>query len=283
MKTITFKGSPLTLVGRSNKIGAKAPDFTVTAQDLKEVTLADFSGRIKLVSSFPSLDTPVCDMQVKEFNKRASALSSGVVVIGISKDLPFAQKRFCSENNITNETVLSDYKTSSFGVNYGLLIKELNLLARSVLIIDKNDILRYSQLVPELTTSPNFDDALKNLAEVIRTPDPEMREGLSSKCAPCEKGAPPMLKERVGKLLAQHRGWELVEDRKLTKEFRFRDFDGAKYFVDVISNIAGEQGHHPTMVLAWGKVKVVLTTHAAGGLTDNDFIMAGIIDEAADV
>jgi len=271
------------LVGRAPKTGGKAPDFKVTSQDLKEVTLADFRGKIKLISSFPSLDTPVCDMQVKEFNKRASALSSDVVVIGISKDLPFAQKRFCSENSITNETVLSDYKTSSFGINYGLLIKELNLLARSVHILDKNDTLRYSQLVPELTTPPDFDDALKNLAEIVKTPAIKLKEETPSKCTPCEKGTPPMPKERVEKLLAQYRGWELVEDKKLTKEFKFKDFAGAKYFVDVLSNIAEEQGHHPALLLTWGKVRVTLTTHAAGGLTDNDFIMARIFDEVADV
>ena len=281
MRSITFKGNPLTLVGRVPKMGDKAPDFKVTSQDLKEVRIADFKGKVKLISTFPSLDTPVCDMQVKEFNTRASALSSDIVVIGISKDLPFAQKRFCSENSITNETVLSDYKTSSFGINYGLLIKELNLLARSVHILDKNDVLRYSQLVPELTTPPNFDDALKTLSEVVKTPALKLKDELPSKCTSCEKGTPPMPKERIEKLLARYRGWELVEDKKLVKEFKFKDFAGAKYFVDILSNIAEEQGHHPTLIITWGKVKVTLTTHAAGGLTDNDFIMARIFDEVA--
>ena len=144
-RQITFKGSPLTLVGDVPKIGAAAPVFKVTSQDLKDVSLGDFKGKIKVIASFPSLDTPVCDLQVKEFNKKASGFSKDVVVIGISKDLPFAQKRFCQENSIKNETVLSDYRFSSFGVNWGLLIKELNLLARSVHIVDKNDALRYSQ------------------------------------------------------------------------------------------------------------------------------------------
>lgn len=279
MKTITFKAAPLTLVGRSIKVGNNAPDFRVTSQDLKEVTLSDFKDKIKIISSFPSLDTPVCDLQVKEFNKRASALSSDIAVIGISKDLPFAQKRFCSENSIKNETVLSDYKTSSFGINYGLLIKELNLLARSVHILDKNDVLRYSQLVTELTTPPDYDDVLKKLEDVIKNPSLKTKEELPSKCAPCEKGTPPMPKERVEKLLAQYRGWQLVEDKKLVKEFKFKDFVESKYFLDILSIIAEEQGHHPALLLTWGKVKVTLTTHAAGGLTDNDFIMARIIDE----
>ena len=139
-KKITFKGSPLTLAGRALKIGSLAPNFRVTSQDLKEVTLSDFKGKIKIIASFPSLDTPVCDLQVKEFNKRAAQVSPEVAILGISKDLPFAQKRFCSMNEIKNETILSDYKFSSFGINYGLLIRELNLLARSVLIVDKNEI-----------------------------------------------------------------------------------------------------------------------------------------------
>jgi len=167
---ITFQGNPLKLSGNSPQAGQSAPAFTVTSQDMKSVTLANFKGKIKLISTFPSLDTPVCDLQVKEFNKRASSLSSDVAVIGVSKDLPFAQKRFCSENSIKNETVLSDYKTSSFGLAYGLLIEGLYLLARSVMIIDKDDVVRYFQIVPELTTPPDYDAALKALESVIKDP-----------------------------------------------------------------------------------------------------------------
>ena len=167
-KSVTFKGSPMTLEGRSLKEGEAAPDFTVVDPDLKDVKLSDFKGKVKVVTFFLSLDTPVCDLQVKEFNKRASTLSSDVVILGISKDLPFAQKRFCNENEIKNIKVLSDYKYSSFGTNYGLLVKELNLLARGVLIIDKNNILRYLRIVDELTTPPDYDDALKALERIIK-------------------------------------------------------------------------------------------------------------------
>jgi len=169
-RTITFQGKPLTLAGTIPQAGESAPAFTVTAQDMKDVTLNTFKGKIKLISTFPSLDTPVCDLQVKEFNKRASTISSDVAVIGISKDLPFAQKRFCGENDIKHETVLSDYKVSSFGLNYGLLIEGLYLLARAVLIIDKNDVIRYFQLVPELTKPPDYDAALRALEGVIKEP-----------------------------------------------------------------------------------------------------------------
>lgn len=279
MRTITFKGSPLTLVGRTAKVNSAAPDFKVVSQDLKEVGLSDFDGKIKLISSFPSLDTPVCDMQVKEFNKRAAGLSFDIAVIGISKDLPFAQKRFCQENSITNETVLSDYRYSTFGINYGLLIKELNLLARSVHIIDKNDVLRYSQLVPELTSPPDFEDVIKNLQDVIKSPALIIKGAASSKCTPCEAGTPSLPKEKVLKLLDQFKGWQFVEDKKLVREYKFKDFKDAKYFLDIASIIAEEQAHHPNFTLIYNKLWVTLTTHASGGLTDNDFIMAKMLDE----
>jgi thiol peroxidase len=280
LRRINFKGNPLTLVGRVLKNGAIAPDFKVTSQDLKEVSLSTFKNKIKIITSFPSLDTPVCDLQVKEFNKRASGISSEVIILGISKDLPFAQKRFCETFEIKNVEVLSDYKHSSFGINYGLLIKELNLLARAVVILDKNDAIRYVQVVEELTAPPDYEAVLKNLEEVIKSPILILKDESSpSKCKPCEEGTSPLPKEKVGKLMAQYRGWQLVEDKKLVKEFKFKDFVEAKYFLDLISIIAEEQGHHPAVTLSYNKLKVTLTTHAAGGLTDNDFIVARIIDE----
>lgn len=165
---ITFKGNPLTLVGEVLKIGASAPDFRVSAQDLKDVTLADFKGKVKVFTTFPSLDTPVCDLQVKEFNKRATAVSSEVVIVGISRDLPFAQKRFCESFDIHNIFLVSDYKDSSFGLGYGLLIKELALLARAALIVDKKDIVRYIQVAPEVTKPLDYAEVLKNLEDVLR-------------------------------------------------------------------------------------------------------------------
>ena len=276
---ITFKGSPLTLVGRALKLETPAPEFKVVSADLKEVRLSDFAGKIKLVTSFPSLDTPVCDLQVKEFNKRATALSADTAILAISKDLPFAQKRFCSENNIQNINVLSDYKFSSFGINYGLLIKELNLLARAVLILDKNNILRYRQIVAELTTPPDYDAALTALKEVIAKPEIIPQAESPGQCKPCEGGVPALPKEKIDRLLAKHRGWELVEDKKMVKEFKFKDFVEAKYFLDLVAAVAEEQGHHPTMTSIYNKLRITLTTHSAGGLTENDFIMAGIIDE----
>jgi thiol peroxidase len=278
-RSINFKGSPLTLIGRVLRLGASAPDFKAVSQDLKEVSLSDFGGKIKVITSFPSLDTSVCELQVKEFDKKATELSSEIVVLGVSKDLPFAQKRFCQANEIKNVVVLSDYKFSSFAINYGLLIKELNLLARAVIILDKNNVLRYFRIAQELTQPPDYADALKNLAEVIKSPAVTLKEELPAKCKPCEGGVLPLPKDTVEKLLAQHRGWQLVEEKKLVKEFKFKDFVEAKYFLDLISIIAQEQGHHPNMAIIYNKLKITLATHAAAGLTENDFIMAKIIDE----
>jgi len=166
---VTFKGARLNLTGRRVREGGRAPDFKLISQNLKEVTLSDFDGKVKIINFFPSLDTPVCDLQVKEFNKKAAGLSPDIVVIGVSKDLPFAQARFCSLNQIKNEVVLSDYRFSSFGRNYGVLIKELNLLARGSLIIDKQRKIRYIQLVEEITHSVDFDQVFNKLQEVLKT------------------------------------------------------------------------------------------------------------------
>jgi thioredoxin-dependent peroxiredoxin len=167
-RMVTFQGVPLALTGKPVKVGRRAFDFKLISPDLKVVKLSDFSDKIKVVNFFPSLDTPVCDLQVKEFNHRATGLSSEVVVIGVSKDLPFAQARFCSANEIKNEIVLSDYRFSSFGLNYGFLIKELNLLARGTIIIDQRQRIRYIQVVDEITHSVNFEEVFSALADLLK-------------------------------------------------------------------------------------------------------------------
>ena len=167
-RIVTFKGAPLALTGKPVKVGRRAFDFKLISQELKVVRLSDFSGKIKVINFFPSLDTPVCDLQVKEFNQRASQLSPDIVIIGVSKDLPFAQARFCLMNGIKNEIVLSDYRFSSFGLNYGFLIKELNLLARGTIIIDKSQRIRYIQLVDEVTHSVNFQDVFSALTDLLK-------------------------------------------------------------------------------------------------------------------
>jgi len=155
----TFKGNPLTLIGLEIKVGQKAPDFQVLAQDLSPVTLANSQGKIRLISVVPSLDTPVCDQQTRRFNQEAAKLAD-VAILTISMDLPFAQKRWCGAAGIDKVQVLSDHKDASFGTAYGTLIKELRLLARSVFVVDGSGTVRYVEYVPEVTSHPNYDAAL---------------------------------------------------------------------------------------------------------------------------
>ena len=161
-----------------------------------------------------------------------------------------------------------------------MLIKELGLLARAVFIIDKNEFIRYIQIADELTDVLNYEDVMENLEKVIKSqPLPANAKGLPAKCIPCEGQILPLSKEKIETLMAKERGWELVEGKKLVKEFKFPDFVEEKYFLDLISIIAEEEGHHPVMTVTYNKLKITLTTHAAGGLTENDFILAKIIDE----
>jgi thioredoxin-dependent peroxiredoxin len=278
---IFFKGQPMTLAGRLLKTGEAAPDFSVHNADLKTGGLADFKDKIKLITTFLSLDTPVCDLQVKEFNKEAAGLSKEAVILGISKDLPFAQKRFCSSNSIKDVITLSDYKNSSFGINYGLLIKELGLLARSVLVIDKTDVIRYFQICGEQTSAPDYKAALKALGEVVQKPVSDLSGLGPQKCRPCEGKVPALAVDEAARRLGEHSLWTMTEAKSISRDFKFKDFSDAKYFLDLVSVIAEEQGHHPRMTLSYGGLKITLTTHAAGGLTDNDFLMAGIIDSLA--
>jgi len=148
-----------------------------------------------------------------------------------------------------------------------------------VVIVDKNDRIRYIQIVEELTTPPDFQAALSQLEEVVKNPFSGSKEEISDHCKPCEGGTPPLPKEKIEKLLAGYRGWELVDDKRIVKEFKFKDFIEAKYFLDLVSLIAEEQGHHPTMAITYNKLKITLTTHAVGGLSENDFILAKIIDQ----
>ena len=164
--SIAFQGSPLTLLGPELHVGDKAPDFTLLDGELKECRLRDFPGKIKVISVTPSLDTPVCDMQARRFNQEASRLAENIAVINVSMDLPFAISRFCTAAGIEKVRALSDHRDASFGNAYGVLIKELRLLARAVFIIDTYDIIRYREIVPEVTNLPDFDAALSVIKEI---------------------------------------------------------------------------------------------------------------------
>jgi thioredoxin-dependent peroxiredoxin len=277
-KEFTFKNNLITLVGRWLKINSYAPNFEVTTNDLTKKTLIDFKDKIKIITSFPSLDTEVCDLLVKQFNKKAFGLSNEIMIIPISKDLPFAQKRFCQTYDVDNIEVFSDYKTSSFGINYGLLIKELNLLARSAIILDKNNVIRYIQIASELTNHLDFDDLFHNLQKVIENPAIKLLKEKPIKCQACEGKLKLLSDNEIKNHLSELNLWQLI-DNKIEKEFKFKDFLEAKYFLDLLSVIAQEQNHHPIFVLNYNKLKVSLTTHTIHNLSENDFVFAKIIDE----
>lgn len=159
MAQITFKQEPVTLYGSQVKKGEYAPDFTVLDNDLNEVTLENYDGQKKLISVVPSIDTGVCDQQTRKFNEEA-AKEDGVVLT-ISADLPFAQKRWCASNGLENVITLSDHRNLSFGKTYGVVMEELRLLARSVFVLDKNNKVVYTEIVSEGTNFPDFDAALE--------------------------------------------------------------------------------------------------------------------------
>ncbi|PKN11399.1 MAG: thiol peroxidase [Deltaproteobacteria bacterium HGW-Deltaproteobacteria-4] len=157
---VTFKGNPATLLGPDIKIGDPAPEFRVVDNALQAVTLASNLGRVQLITVVPSIDTPVCDTMTRKFNEKAAQLPESVVILTVSVDLPFAQKRWCGNAGVDKIKTVSDYQDRSFGLNYGLLLKELKLLARAVYVIDKDGKVAYREIVKEVTAEPDYDAAL---------------------------------------------------------------------------------------------------------------------------
>lgn len=158
---VTMQGNPLTLMGEKVNVGDAAPNFEVLNTDVQPVKLTDFSGKVVIISAVPSLDTPVCDMETRRFNTEAASLDEDIVILTISMDLPFAQKRWCGAAGVDKVVTLSDHRDCEFGNAYGVLIKELRLLARSVFVVDAGGTIRYVQLVEEQTGEPDYDAALK--------------------------------------------------------------------------------------------------------------------------
>jgi thioredoxin-dependent peroxiredoxin len=167
MAKITFKGNPMTLVGPELKVGAAAPDFSVVDNSLAGVNLASYAGKIKIISAVPSLDTPVCDTETRRFNQEAAGLPAEVVLLTISLDLPFAQKRWCGAAGIDKVITLSDYRDRSFGLAYGVLIDELKLLSRSIFVLDAKNTIRYIQHVPEVTQEPDYAAVLAAVRQLL--------------------------------------------------------------------------------------------------------------------
>jgi thiol peroxidase len=164
---VTSHGRPLTLVGTDLDVGAHAPDFTVLDGSSQEVRLSDHGGKIKVISVTPSLDTPVCDLQLRRFNSEAANLPAGIVVMNVSMDLPFAVSRFCTAAGIDRVLALSDHRDASFGLAFGVLIKESRLLARSIFILDRDNVVRYREIVPDLSSHPDYEKALQALQAMV--------------------------------------------------------------------------------------------------------------------
>jgi thioredoxin-dependent peroxiredoxin len=164
---VTFKGNPLTLLGHELKIGDTIPDVTVTANDMQPVLLSKYRGKVVILSAVPSLDTAVCDTETRRFNKEAAALGNDIVILTVSMDLPFAQARWCGAAGIDKVLTLSDYREAAFGNAFGVLIKELHLLARSIFVVDKQGVIRYNQLVKETTTEPNYDEVIAAAKKLV--------------------------------------------------------------------------------------------------------------------
>jgi len=164
---ITFKGNPMTLLGPEIRTGDVAPEFRAVDNAMAPLTLGDFRGKVKIICTVPSLDTPVCDAETRRFNQEAANLPGSVVVLTVSMDLPFAQKRWCGATGVDKVKTVSDYQDRSFASAYGVLIKELKLLSRSVFVVDANDVVRYIQHVKEVTNEPDYEavlDAVKGLS-----------------------------------------------------------------------------------------------------------------------
>jgi len=159
--TVAFKGSPLPLAGEAVEVGKPLPAAVVSSTDLKPINLAEGDGKVRIISVVPSLDTPVCDKQTHELSEENGGLDKKIELITVSMDLPFAQKRFAKEAKISNITFLSDYKQREFGNNNGLLVEPLGLLARAVIVTDQNNVVRYIQVVPELTALPDMQEAMR--------------------------------------------------------------------------------------------------------------------------
>ncbi|MDQ7772214.1 MAG: thiol peroxidase [Elusimicrobiales bacterium] len=166
-RTVTMKGRPMSLAGDGIKPGTPAPDFKVVDNNMTPMKfLRTYKGKVVVISSVTSLDTSVCDIETRRFNKEAESLDPDIHVITISMDLPFAQKRWCGTAGVTRVQTFSDYQKADFGKAWGVLMKDLRLLARAVFIVDREGVVRYAQLVPEIGQEPDYDEALAALKNI---------------------------------------------------------------------------------------------------------------------
>lgn len=165
---VTFGGKPVRLLGRHCAVGEKAPSFTLVDGSLQCVPSERFYGKVRIYSVFPSVDTPVCSLQNIRFNREAAQLGDDVVVLSVSVDLPFAQKRFCAAEGIDRVYVLSDYRELDFGLKYGFVLEGYRLLARGVVVVDRDDTVRYVEYVPEVSHEPDYEQVLHVVRGLVR-------------------------------------------------------------------------------------------------------------------
>jgi len=167
-RTVTMHGRTMTLIGDEIKPGMPAPDFKVIDNEMLPMKFSrTYKGKITIISVVPSLDTPICDLQTRRFNTEAEALDPDINIITISMDLPFAQKRWCGAAGVKRLRTYSDYQKADFGKSYGVLIKELRLLARSVFIVDKDGLVKYAQIAPEVAKEPNYVEVMTALKALV--------------------------------------------------------------------------------------------------------------------
>jgi thiol peroxidase len=164
---VTMHGNPLTLVGKELSIGDPAPDLELLGNDLKPVKLSSFQGKVCVITSVPSLDTPTCDMETRRFNEAAGKLGDDVVILTVSMDLPFAQKRWCGAAGVESVITLSDHRDAAFGTAFGVLIKELRLLGRSIFVLDRSGVIQYIQNVKELSEEPDYDAVIEATRKIV--------------------------------------------------------------------------------------------------------------------
>ena len=163
---VSMHGNPLTLIGKELSVGDPAPDLELLDNDLNPIKLSSYQGKVCVITSVPSLDTPVCDMETRRFNEAAGQLGEDVVILTVSVDLPFAQKRWCGAAGVEKVVTLSDHRETAFGTAFGVLIKELRLLGRSIFVLDRNGIIQYIQNVKELSEEPNYDAVIEAIQKI---------------------------------------------------------------------------------------------------------------------
>lgn len=166
-QSITMNGLPAVVSGAVLQVGEKAPAFQLVGNSLEPVTLDRFAGKVCVISCVPSVDTPVCSLETRRFNQEAAALPEEVVILTVSRDLPFAQARWCAANGVKNVVMASDYRNFGFAQNYGVLLEDLGLLTRAVFIVDKQGIIRYIQFVPEVTQEPDYQTVLLEIKKCL--------------------------------------------------------------------------------------------------------------------